>query len=44
MAHISGGVSEPERAVMEHLAKDFDLELDAVDQALAEAQTALSEA
>jgi tellurite resistance protein len=41
MAHISGGVSDPERTVLMHLARGFDLEGNAVDRALAEAETAL---
>lgn len=42
MAHISGGVSDPERAVLDQLAKDFGLPGAAVDDALTEAKTALS--
>ncbi len=42
MAHISGGVSEPELSVLAHLAHGFDLGPGAVDHALAEAQAALS--
>jgi tellurite resistance protein len=42
MAHISGGVSEPERSVLEQLATDFQLETGAVDAALDEARKALS--
>jgi tellurite resistance protein len=41
MAHISGGVSEPERAVLEHLARGFDLDAGAVDRALTEVEGAL---
>lgn len=41
MAHISGGVSEPERAVMEALAAGFDLDGAAVDQALDQAEHVL---
>lgn len=41
MAHISGGVSEPEREVLSHLARGFDLEAGAVDQVLAEAEGVL---
>jgi tellurite resistance protein len=41
MAHISGGVSDPERSVLEHLARGFDLEGAAVDRALSEAELAL---
>src|SRR4051812_8744065 len=43
MAHISGGVSDPERSVLDHLARGFDLEPGAVDRALSEAEGALSE-
>jgi tellurite resistance protein len=43
MAHISGGVSAPERAVLEQLARDFDVDAAAVDNALAEAETALQQ-
>jgi len=42
MAHISGGVSDPERAVLDHLARGFDLERGDVERALSEAETALS--
>lgn len=41
MAHISGGVSDPERQVLEHLARGFDLEQDTVDNALTEAESVL---
>ncbi len=41
MAHASGGVSEPERHVLAELARGFDLGADAVDRALAEAESAL---
>ena len=41
MAHISGGVSESERGVLDHLARGFDLEEGAVDRALGEAEAAL---
>jgi tellurite resistance protein len=41
MAHISGGVSETERRVLDQLSRDFDLEPGAVDQALTEAAAAL---
>lgn len=43
MAHISGGVSEPERAVLEQLTRDFDLDADALAQALREAEAALAQ-
>jgi tellurite resistance protein len=42
MAHISGGVSEPERAVLEQLAKDFRLPPEAVVEALSDSETALA--
>jgi tellurite resistance protein len=41
MAHASGGVSAPERAVLDHLARGFDVDAGAVEQALAEAEAAL---
>jgi tellurite resistance protein len=41
MAHISGGVTEPERSVLDHLAHGFELDAAAVDHALAEAEAAL---
>lgn len=41
MAHISGGVSEHERQVMDQLAAGFSLEPVAVEQALTEAEDAL---
>jgi tellurite resistance protein len=41
MAHISGGVSESEREVIDHLAKGFELETGAVDHVLHEAEAAL---
>ena len=41
MAHISGGVSEQERGVMDQLAGGFELEGAAVEQALNEAEDAL---
>jgi tellurite resistance protein len=41
MAHISGGVCEKERHVLDALARGFDLELDAVDRALVEAESVL---
>ncbi len=41
MAHISGGVSESERVVLDHLARGFDLDAAAVDRALGEAEGAL---
>ena len=43
MAHISGGVSDHERSVLEHLARGFDLDSDAVARALTEAETVLKE-
>ncbi len=42
MAHISGGVSESEREVMQQLAKGFDLEPAAVQTALDQAEAALA--
>ena|ERR1700722_12284350 len=42
MAHISGGVSETERSVLDHLARGFDLEPAALESALAEAESALA--
>lgn len=42
MAHISGGVSEQERRVMDQLASGFALESAAVEQALSEAEEALA--
>jgi tellurite resistance protein len=44
MAHISGGVSAPERAVLEQLARDFELEPAVVDEALGQAESALGPA
>lgn len=41
MAHISGGVSQPERTVLDHLGRGFDLEADAIERALTEAEAAL---
>ncbi|APR74898.1 Hypothetical protein A7982_00244 [Minicystis rosea] len=41
MAHISGGVSDPERDVLDHLSRGFDLEAEAVERALTEAQSVL---
>jgi tellurite resistance protein len=41
MAHISGGVSEPERTVIDQLAAGFSLDHDAVEQTLHEAELAL---
>jgi tellurite resistance protein len=41
MAHISGGVSESERAVIDQLARDFDVDEGGVEAALAEAEAAL---
>jgi tellurite resistance protein len=42
MAHISGGVSDPERAVLETLATGFDLPKAELDQVLAEAEQVLA--
>lgn len=42
MAHISGGVNDHERNVMEHLAGGFDLDRAAIDNALDEAKLALA--
>jgi tellurite resistance protein len=41
MAHISGGVADSERSVLEQLARGFDLESSSVQRALDEAETAL---
>jgi tellurite resistance protein len=41
IAHISGGVSEHERSVLEQLARGFDLPGGSVDHALMQAETAL---
>ena len=41
MAHISGGVSDSERAVLDHLARGFDLPENDVERALSEADSAL---
>jgi tellurite resistance protein len=41
MAHITGGVSESERSVLDHLARGFDLDDAALDRALGEAESAL---
>jgi tellurite resistance protein len=41
MAHISGGVSEHERSVLEQLARGFDLPSGSVDHALMQAAAAL---
>ena len=41
MAHISGGVQDPERAVLEQLAAGLGLEGDAVQEALDQAAQAL---
>ena len=43
MAHISGGVSDHERNVLEHLARGFDLDSGAVEKALVEAEAVLKE-
>jgi tellurite resistance protein len=42
VAHVSGGVSDPERSVMDKLASRLELEATAVEQAIAEAAQALS--
>lgn len=42
MAHMSGGVSEHERSVLEQLARGFDLPSGAVDLALSQAESALA--
>src|SRR5688572_26917295 len=42
MAHISGGVADSERSVLDQLAKGYDLEAGSVDQALGHAKTALT--
>ena len=41
MAHISGGVSDEERKVIDVLARDFSLDIGEVDQALTQAEAAL---
>lgn len=41
MAHISGGVSQHERDVLEHLSRGFDLDATAVDTALLDAASVL---
>lgn len=41
IAHISGGVSEHERSVLDQLARGFDLPSGSVDHALAQAEIAL---
>jgi tellurite resistance protein len=41
VAHISGGVSEHERSVLEQLARGFDLPAGSVDHALMQAEIAL---
>jgi len=43
MAHISGGVSSHERKVLEHLARGFDLDNTAVENAMREAEAVLKE-
>jgi tellurite resistance protein len=43
MAHISGGVSEVEREVLEKLGRQFGLEEGALDTALKEVESALAE-
>ncbi len=42
VAHVSGGVSEPERGVMEKLATRLSLDASDVDRAIAEAAEALA--
>ena len=42
MAHISGGVADTERRVLERLAVSFSLPEDAVDRAILQAQQALT--
>ena len=42
MAHVSRGVDEGERVVLEKLARAFDLDAGAVDRALHEAEAALA--
>lgn len=42
MAHISGGVSEQERAVLEQLARGFNLAPGAVEEALTDSEAALA--
>lgn len=42
MAHISGGVSDQERAVLEQLARGFNLPPNAVIEALADSEAALA--
>lgn len=44
MAHVSGGVDATERAVLDLLAKGFELEPEAVDNALEQASAALAAA
>jgi hypothetical protein len=41
MAHLSGGVSEAARSVLQQLASSFDLQSAAVDELLAQARAAL---
>jgi tellurite resistance protein len=41
MAHISGGVSEQERSVLDELAKGFEVDSHAVNHALDQAESAL---
>jgi tellurite resistance protein len=41
MAHISGGVSDHERNVLNHLARGFDLDANAVERALGDAESVL---
>jgi tellurite resistance protein len=42
MAHISGGVSQQERDVLDHLGRGFDLDVSAVDAALRDAAAILA--
>jgi tellurite resistance protein len=43
LAHVSGGVSEVERSVLERLAKAFGLDASATASALSEVASALAE-
>ncbi len=42
MAHISGGVTQQERDVLDHLGRGFDLDVSAVDAALRDAAALLA--
>jgi tellurite resistance protein len=42
MAHISGGVSQQERDVLDHLGRGFDLDISVVDSALRDAAKILA--